>query len=258
MVAENVAENAMSNEIPEKQLTDFVSRLRESAGDNLQSVILYGSAAGGEFHPEFSNLNLLCILREISFSRLNALASAVQSWTKQKHAPPLLFTREELARSTDVFAIEFLDMQRRHRLLFGDDVLSALKIPLHAHKLQVEYELREKLIRLREAALLAAGNDNQLWELLLRSLPAFTTLFRHALIALGDPMPDSKRAALQALSAHIAFDASPFLQLLDIRESKLKRKQLQVSDVFSRYLSAIQQVVSAVDTMLEPGGPART
>jgi hypothetical protein len=149
--------------IPEKQLTEFVNRLRQAAGENLKSVILYGSAAGGEFHSEFSNLNLLCIMGEISFPLLASLAPAVEWWTRQKHAAPLLFTREELERSADVFAIEFLDMQRRHRLLFGDDVLSALKIPMHLHKLQVEYELREKLILLRESALLAANQPKRLW-----------------------------------------------------------------------------------------------
>jgi hypothetical protein len=238
--------------IPEKQLTEFVNRLRQAAGENLQSVILYGSAAGGEFHSEFSNLNLLCIMREISFPLLASLAPAVEWWTRQKHAAPLVFTHEELERSADVFAIEFLDMQRRHRLLFGDDVLSTLKIPMHLHKLQVEYELREKLILLRESALLAANQPKRLWEVLLRSLPAFTTLFRHALIALGDPLPESRRSALPALSQRIAFDSSPFLQLLDVREGKLDRKQLDAADVFTRYLAGVQQVVAAVDTMLEP------
>ncbi len=241
--------------VPEKQLERFVSRLRQAAGENLQSVILYGSAASEEFHPEFSNLNLLCIVREISFPLLSTLAPTVEWWTRQKHPAPMMFTSEELERSTDVFAIEFLDMQRRHRLLFGEDLLGNLRIPMHLHKQQVEYELREKLILLRQQALQAGSNKKHLGELLLRSLPAFTTLFRHALIALGDPVPESKRAALQALSKRISFDPSAFLQLLEIREGKLNRKQLDVADVFTRYLAAVQQVVAAVDTMLEPAGP---
>ena len=239
--------------IPEKQIDEFVSRLRQAAGDNLQSAILYGSAAGGEFHPEFSNVNLLCILRDASFAALSALAPAVAWWSRQKHPAPLLFTREELERSTDVFAIELLDMQRRHRVLFGDDVLSGLQIPMNLHRAQVEYELREKLILLREHVLLAAGNEKRLWELMLRSLPSFATLFRHALIALGDTAPDSKRESLQALSARIPFDASAFLQLLDVRERKADRRQLAVTDVFTRYLAAVQQVTAAVDTMLDSG-----
>jgi hypothetical protein len=241
--------------VAEKEINEFISRLRAAAGDNLQSVILYGSAADGEFHAGFSNVNLLCILRDTSFATLAALSSAVVWWTRQKQHPPLLLTKEELDRSTDVFSIELLDMQQRYRVLFGNDVLRGLQIPLHLHRAQLEYELREKLILLRERLLVAASDKKLLWELLVGSLSTFTTLFRHALIALGDTPPQSKREAIQALAARISFDASAFLQLLDIREHKAETKQFEVSDVFSRYLAAVQQVTAAVDKMLDSPGP---
>jgi predicted nucleotidyltransferase len=241
--------------VAEKQINEFISRLREASGENLQSVILYGSAADGEFHPEFSNVNLLCILRESSFATLTAIAPAVAWWTRQKHHAPLLLTRDELERSTDVFSIELLDMQQRHRVLFGDDFLKGLQIPMHLHRAQLEYELREKLILLRGRLLTIAGNQKQLWELLLGSLSTFTTLFRHGLIALGETPPKSKRDAVQALAARIKFDASAFLQLLDIREHKADAKQFDVNDVFARYLAAVQQVTAAVDKMLDIPGP---
>jgi hypothetical protein len=241
--------------VAEKQINEFISRLHAASGENLQSVILYGSAADGEFHPGFSNLNLLCILRETSFARLTAMAPAVEWWTRQKHHAPLLLTREELESSTDVFAIELLDMKQRHRVLFGDDVLSGLSIPMHLHRAQLEYELREKTILLRGRLLLAANNKKQLWELLLGSLSTFITLFRHSLIALGDTPPRSKREAVQALAGRLPFDASAFLQLLNIRERKAETKRFDVTDVFARYLAAVQQVTAAVDKMLDSPGP---
>jgi hypothetical protein len=243
------------NMVPEKQINEFVRRLRQAAGENLQSVLLYGSAASGEFHPEFSNLNLLCILRETSFGELTAMAPAVEWLNRQHHHAPLVLTGEELEHSADVFSIELLDMQQNHRLLFGDDVLSELRIPMHLHRAQLEYELREKVVLLRQRLLSAAGNKGRLWELLLASLPAFTTLFRHALIALGHPAPPSKRDAIRTLLAHVRFDPSAFLQLLDIREHKAERKQFDVAEVFTRYLAAIQQVTVALDTMLDSTGP---
>ncbi len=244
--------------IAEKQINEFIRRLQAASGENLQSVILYGSAADGEFHPDFSNVNLLCILRETSFATLTRIAPAVEWWTRQKHPAPLLLTGEELERSTDVFSIEFLDMQQRHRVLFGDDLLRSLRIPMHLHRAQLEYELREKLILLRARLLIAAGNKKRLWELLLSSLSTFATLFRHALIALGDTPPKAKRDAVQALAAHIPFDPSAFLQLLDIRERKAEAKQFDVTDVFARYLAAVQQVTAAVDKMLDTPAPRST
>ncbi|HXM59935.1 MAG TPA: nucleotidyltransferase domain-containing protein [Terriglobales bacterium] len=237
--------------VAEKQINEFISRLRLASGENLESVILYGSAADGEFHPDFSNINLLCVLREASFSALVAIAPALEWWTKQKHHEPLVLTHEELETSIDVFSIELLDMQQRHHVLFGADVLSGLKIPMHLHRAQLEYELRAKLILLRERLLLSANDKKQLWDLMLRSLSTFTTLFRHGLIALGAAPPKAKRETVKELAARISFDASAFLQLLDIREHKAETKQFDVTDIFSRYLAALQQVTAAVDKMLD-------
>jgi len=239
--------------VPEKKISDFVSRLRAAAGANLESVILFGSAVAGDFHPEFSNLNLFCVIRDSSFAALQALVPAVKWWNAQKQPPPLFMTRDEIGRSTDVFTIELLDMQQHHRVVFGEDVLQGLSIPASLHRLQVEYELREKLALLRQHLLLASGNDSRLWELLVRSVSSFATLFRHALIVLGHDAPGGKREAVQALSKQIGFDASGILQVLDVRERKSERKQFNVADVFSRYLAALEQVTAAVDKMLDSG-----
>ena len=241
--------------VPEEKINQLIVRLREAAGKNLQSVILYGSAAGGEFHADFSNVNLLCVLGETSFAALAAIAPVAEWWTSEKHHPLLLLSRDEVERSTDVFSIEFLDMQQRHRVLFGDDVLAGLHISMHLHRAQLEYELREKLILLRGRLLLARGDARRLWELLLGSLSPFTTLFRHALIALGDTPPQGKRASIQALAGRIKFDLSAFLQVLDIREGKAERKQFDIKDIFARYLEAVERVTRAVDEMPDSVSP---
>ena len=237
--------------IAEKNINDFVGRLRYAAGTNLTSVILYGSAAAGDFVPESSDTNLLCVLHETSFAALRKLASAVESWTKEKNRPPLIMGMDELRRSADVFSIELLDMQNSYRLLWGEDVLSTLVIPTRFHRAQLEYELREKVIMMRQGLISAEASEPRMWELLLRSLPAFATLFRHALLELGEPATVSKREAVQKLAAKVGFDPSAFLQLLDVRELKSDPKTVDVNDLFARYLKEIEQVTSAVDKMLD-------
>jgi hypothetical protein len=243
--------------VPENQLEDFVKRMRAAAGENLASIILYGSAVAGDFHPEFSNLNLFCVLRDAGLPALQAVAPAARWWGRQKQPPPLFMTRQELERSTDVFAIELLDMTQHHRVLFGEEILKGLEIPLRLHRVQVEYELREKLLLLRQQLVLAAGDKRRLWDLLLRSAPSFVTLFRHALIALGQPAPVSKRAAVQALAKEVRFDPSALDQVLDIRERKANPKKLDVQDLLARYLTAVERVTAAVDHALGADAPAR-
>ena len=243
--------------VPEKLIEDFVGRLRAAAGTNLKSVILYGSAATGEYVPEHSDLNLLCVLSETSFASIASLAPAVGWWAKQKHHAPLLMTREDLERGADVFSIEFLDMKRHYRVLWGEDALKTLEIPMKLHRAQVEYELREKTILLRQRLLEIAAHPEPKeataakWELLLRSAPAFGTLARHALIALGEPAAVHKREAVERLTAKTGIDLAVFSQLFDLRERKADREKINVDEIFGRYLKAVQQLTAAVDAMLD-------
>lgn len=239
--------------IPEAKIKEFVRRVRDAAGENLQSVILYGSAVNGSYHPEFSDLNFFCVLRDTSYSALTALAPVAKWWTEQKQPLPLFMSRAELEATTDVFTIELIDMQQHHRVLSGEDLIAGLEIPLRLHRAQVEYELREKLILLRQRALLATGKEKDLWELLLHSVPSFATLFRHALIALGRQAPIAKREAATELSQFVHFDPKAIHQVLDVREHKLDPKKVEVHKLFASYLEAIEKVAAAVDKALEGG-----
>jgi hypothetical protein len=223
--------------IPEKLIADFARRLQDAAGANLKSVILYGSAAAGGYVPDYSDVNLLCVLGETTFGAIAGLSGMVEWWAGQKHRAPLLMSVEELQRGADVFSIELLDMQSNYRVLAGEDVLKTLVIPMTLHRAQVEYELREKTILLRQRLLVVARDRNAKWELLLRSAPAFATLARHALIALGAPKA--------------GFDASAFLQIFDVRENKVDRKQFDVDELFGRYLKAVEQMTAVVDALLD-------
>ena len=227
----------------QKLVNEFVEKLKAAAGTNLRSMILYGSAAAGDYVSDHSDVNLLCVLADTSFASIQALAPAIEWWAKKKHRAPLLLSAEEVRRSADIFSIEFLDMRRHYQLL---------EIPMRFHRAQLEYELREKTILLRQRLLTANNNDEAKWELLLRSLPAFGTLFRHALIALGDSEVRSKREAAAALGNKLAIDTSVFGDLLDIRERKKDKKTARVDEIFARYLKLVEQVAAAVDKMLDP------
>jgi len=244
--------------VPEDKIKEFVEKMRAVAGANLESVILYGSSASGDYHREFSNVNLFCLLRDGSYAKLRALAPVVKWWDRQKQPPPLFMTREELERSTDVFTIELIDMKQHHRVLWGDDVIQGLQIPMRLHRVQVEYELREKLILLRQHLLLAGDDKRRIRELLVRSVASFATLFRHALIALGETPPLSRRDAVVRLSSRLGFNPSAIEQILDVRERKGDGERLHAVEIVSGYLDAVEKVTAAVDGIVAPNAPSRS
>ncbi len=75
----------------QEALKNLVERLHEAAKDNLESIILYGSAARGDFHDAHSDLNVLCILRSLRAAELARVSAVVKWWTTAQHQPAPLF-----------------------------------------------------------------------------------------------------------------------------------------------------------------------
>jgi hypothetical protein len=235
----------------EAKLTELVGRLKSAAGDNLKSVVLYGSAVTGEFLQKHSDLNVLCMVEHAGSADLERLHPVAQWWGRQGNPAPLVFTLDELARSADVFAIELLDMKRHHRMLFGPDFLEGLEVPMRLHRLQVERELRTDWLRLRQAVLAAPHKRKVHLGMMLGSVSAFCALFRHALIALGQPAPQTKREGVDAVATLTGADPSGFHSILDFREGKRKQGEIDVEAALHAYLEFVEVVTNEVDRRLE-------
>jgi hypothetical protein len=231
----------------EMQLTELVERLKEAAGQNLSAVVLYGSGADHEFHEKHSDLNVLCLLEQIGGAELKNLQPVSRWWWRKGHPPPLVFTLVELKHSSDVFAIELLDMKRHHRMLLGADFFTSLDVPMTLHRLQVKRELRISVIRLREAYLRSRDRRTELVELMIASASSFAALFRHCLIALGREAPDSRRGAVGRSGALLGIDSGAFLQVLDIREGKRNFEALDSGHTFAGYLDVLTRVAEEID-----------
>jgi hypothetical protein len=233
----------------EGKLTEFVSRLKEVSGKNLEAVILYGSAARGDFRPGASDLNILCAVAVIDLSELQRLAPVVNWWTREMHEPaPLFFLTEELRRSTDVFAIESLDIKRSHRVLFGKDVVADLDIPMNLHRVEVEHELRQLLLKLRQHVLHAGRNEMELNAVMKRTVSSAVTLLRHTLLAFGEEPPLSKADLFGRIEATTGAEASAFAEVSGYRETGAWHDDS--FKAYDAYLRAVEKVIIALDGMV--------
>lgn len=224
------------------KLDEFVQKLKSAAPDNLKAVILYGSAATNEFHSNHSDLNVLCLLDRMDAAGMEALHTPVEWWIGQGHRPPLVFTFDELIRFADIFTIELLDMKSHHRILFGEDVLAGISVPLHHHSLQVERELRTDWLRLRQAILVVPRKPKAYLELMVSSFSAFAALFHHALIALGETPAGSKREAIERIARFAGADPGGFYTILDFREGKREEREINIESTLNQYFAFVEAV----------------
>jgi hypothetical protein len=238
----------------QRTLDEFVERLKVAAAGNLRSVILYGSATTGEHQEEHSDLNALVLLRSVGAGEIESLAPAVQWWMGKGYPAPHVFTAEELAASADIFAIELMDIQASHRVLFGEDPLAAMHVPTTLHRFQVERELRINAQRLRQAILTGKQSDSARLQLMKDSVSTFLTLFRHALIAIGEHAPVGKsvdRAAIVDRIAKLAAaDPAAFHHILNLRSGHTASHSLEPARDLSGYMKFVESVATEVDRRL--------
>ena len=235
----------------EAKLTELVKRLQNAAGDNLKAAVLYGSAVTGEFIAKHSDLNVLCVVGAAGAAQLEQLHPVAEWWVREGNRIPLIFTLDELVRSADVFAIELLDIKRHHRMLFGTDFLEHFEVPMHMHRLQVERELRTGWLRLRQAILVAPRKRKIHLGIMLSSISAFCVLFRHALLATGQPEVHTKREAVDGMASLSGANPSAFHAILDFREGKRKERAIAVEEALPVYLEFVEVVTNEVDRRLE-------
>jgi len=231
---------------------ELVEKLRKALGSELVSVVLYGSAAAGEHDAKFSDVNVLCVLHRITPAHLGATEPVFRWWQEKGNPSPLLLTEEEVKHSTDCFPIEFHDIRRHHRILFGPDVVAEIEIGDTYYRAQVEHELRAKLLRLRQKAAAVLSDKAVLRRLLADSLSTFCVLFRHALLLHGVECGHRKREVIRRASEKFGLNAAPFEKLLDLREERVKAKDVEPVALLGEYMGEIGKVIDAVD-LLEKG-----
>jgi hypothetical protein len=227
----------------------LTEELKKACGADLSAVVLYGSAVAGD-SVKNSDYNVLVVLDRVDAEVLQKLTGLCSRWDKDGNPAPLLFAKENLLRSADVFPVEFSDIMQTHRTLYGADPFDGMKIDPANLRLELEHELKSKMILLRSRYLLTKGAPKEVEKLMVSSISAFLTLFKAALRLYGGTPPAKKLEVLPPLSEHLELDGEIFHIVWELKEGK-RRPGLTPAQVFSRYLAAAQSVTDSVDLWLQ-------
>jgi predicted nucleotidyltransferase len=229
----------------------FIDDLKSTHGNNLASVILYGSAAAGDFVPHQSDYNILIAMHRITPEDLRNAHACVREWARLGNPVPVYFTVSELKNAADVFPIEFHQMVDARKVLYGTDVLETLVISDEFLRHQTEYELRSKLIQLRRRYIRASASVEGLKDLMANSLPSFAALFRAVLILHGLHPPATKHEIVAMTAEHLKIDGATFEKIFNIRENNFTKvlDEKSANALFGQYLEQIEYVINAVDTV---------
>jgi len=234
---------------PREIFPDIVADYKNIFGEDLVSVILYGSAASGEYRPGKSDVNFLVVVSEKAIEQIDRAFDAVKKWQKKNVAIPLFLTEGYVETSIDVFPLEYLAFQNKHVLVFGKDILKDLTFDSQLVRLQCEREIKRRLLLLREAFLETAGSARALKEVIRHSVEGFVSLFEGLLYLKGKPIPEEKRDVIRVTCEEFSLDAGVFEKVLDIKEERAKIKDGEITQLFKDYLKQVRELSKRVDAL---------
>jgi predicted nucleotidyltransferase len=131
-------------------LSDFIGAARNAYADDLVSVVLYGSAADGKLGPA-SDVNLILVLRSFDPARVGRMRDAFLSAEAAIKLRVMFLLASEVPAAAEFFAQKFSDILRRHRTIFGADVLASLQVSRRAEIFRLRQILLNLTLRLRDA-----------------------------------------------------------------------------------------------------------
>ncbi len=242
----------MSKTVIQDALNSLIEDLRATHGENLASVVLYGSAAAGDHIELRSDYNLLIALHRITPTDLQLAQPPMREWQRLGHPLPVYFTVEELSDAADVFPIEFHQMANARIVLFGRDPFEFVELHDQNLRHQTEYELRSKLIQLRRLYIPASTSVEELANLMSDSLASFAALFRAVLLLHGKDAPVAKADVVRATTTLLHLDPLPFERIFEFRASDdLPSSEKEANEIFGAYMNEIEHVIEAVDALSE-------
>ena len=226
-------------------LRRMIQNLTDDLGAQLRSIVLYGSAARGDFQKKSSDFNLLIVLESLGPNSLESLAPSLKRWRRHGQPTPRLFSLSLIAESADVFPIEFLDLQSNRIVLYGEDPFAALEIHNRHLRLQCERELREKMMRLREGYIEAHSSNRSLRHLFTDSYSTFVALFRGCLYLHGDQVPLHSEDVVTKFCARAELNPIVFREVQRLKNGESVSSDLR--SLFSDYYTELTKAVLRVD-----------
>ncbi len=200
-----------------------IEKIKEILGDNLVTLAAYNNG---------DETRCLAVCNILDFETISSL--------KKLKAPPMVFTESEINNALDVFPVDFLNIKRNHKLLYGKDNLDDIEISKEKLRHQLEFEFRSKLIHLRQSYLTSDGDN--LEDIILSAVPTLAPIIG-ALMYLKDMHSKYDPDLVKVM---IGIDTRVVKDIHDIRIGKAKFEG-DKSKYIEKLINVLTQIGDEVD-----------
>ncbi len=232
----------------EQAIDEILPIIKHVFGDNLKMVGLYGSAATGSFVKRVSDVNILIIVGKSSVDEMLKLSKEGKKGLIDFRITPHILSQKELETSSDVFPVEYQEIQATMRLLYGESMLDSLKIGKSNIRHQVETMLRGEMNSLKQIILMTSRDEKIFKREVLSWSGRQIPLFR-AVLRLYNAQSDGCSSLdlyklIQCLEEHVKVDCSSFRILLDLRLKQDTHVEMNslITDLTEQYMKMVEAI----------------
>lgn len=225
---------------PRTTAAKLTAQFRTTFGDDLRSVVVFGSVPRGESIPGVSDLNVLVLLDSMASATLVRAAPLLMQWIRQGNTPPYIYSWDEWSGMRETFAIEIADMNDAREVMWGADPISTDAVMYTGLRLQTEREARDTLLQLRFRLMVNANNPTEIGALLLSGIPSFTAYMRATLRLVGESPGLSTRPVIERTARVIDADPAAMLACHDARRAHEGFQVPLTDSLVERYLAFVR------------------
>jgi hypothetical protein len=240
-------------ESPDEILVEFVQDYKNLFKEHLISIVLYGSAAVGQYIPKKSDINFMVVLAPQAIESIGQALPLVKKWRKQAVSVPMFVTQSYIDSSLDSFPIEFLNMKQAYKTVYGQDMLAALTISPEYLRLQCESQVKGKLLHLRREFLATLGDKEKIIALIRATLPAFAGVFKGLLMLKGIEAPLRHEEVIRRTAEIYSMDQTLIEKVLQVNKPDYKAAESVLLDLCEKYIAEIRKLAFKIDQINQGG-----
>jgi hypothetical protein len=233
-----------------KLLKSYVNDVVKTYGNELEGVLLYGSAVRGEFMPGRSNLNMLLVMSSYDLIVLKKYNGIHTRWSKEQVVVPLFLTAADIQSSASVFPLEYQDIHDCHRLLWGQDPFVGLHLDSRHLAMEVLQALRGNLLRLRQRLVEGRSTEEAITILLSLSITGLLPVLRGLLRLLNRPVLAHGEPLLKDLESQLNIDLSGLRDAWLLKREQISPGQKELPRLMDRYIESLTRLVAAAETRI--------
>ena len=230
-----------------KNLDNFIEELKTKLGDNLVSVIAFGSKANVE--DAKNNLNLMIVTNTLNAENLYEISKPVQKWVKAKNPIPVIMNKEEWYSSFDVYAIEYSDIKDNYRIIYGEDLVPSIPVNKYFLRLQCESELKSLLLKYKNNFLLNIKSDREMKKVLDHVIKTLLVIFRAVLRLHDRPVPYRAVDIIEFTADYLSFNKIVMSKLAKVKYENDDYTKQELIFIEAELLKDIQNMLKQVDAM---------